>query len=107
VEHVWSQALGAWAVRTKSKSWILADRGPGGLPAIPWFAYFFRKLDELAASGEVMFVLPAEDIDAFPYAPGGKVKTADLTRFLTGAQERGLTIDVSATDKQAPFRLRR
>lgn len=107
VEHVWSQALGAWAVRTRTRAWHLSDRAAGSLPPIPWFAYFFRRLDELAASGEVKFAIPAEDAEAFPFAPGGVVKTADLAAFLTAVQERGLTMDVNTAEKQTAFRLRR
>jgi len=105
VEHLWSDALDAWAVRTKSRSLHIGEKSTGALPSIPWFAYFFRRLDERAAIGDVKFVIPAEDIDALPLAQGGKVRRADLGRFLAAVQERGLTIDVNATDKDAAFRL--
>ena len=107
VEHIWSDALGAWAVRTKTRSWHVSERGGGGLPPIPWFAYFFRKLDETAASGEARFVIPQEETAAFPFAPGGVVKKADLSRFLTAVLERGLTVEVSATNSGVVFRLKR
>jgi hypothetical protein len=107
VEHLWSEALGAWVIRTKARSWRISDRGAGGLPAIPWFAFFFRKLDERAAAGDVKFIIPAEDIDAFDFAPAGAVKKADLGRFLTLVFERGLTIEVAASDREAAFRLKK
>ena len=107
VEHLWSEALGAWALRTKTGAWHISDRGPGGLPAIPWFAYFFRALDQRAAAGDVKFDLPAEEADAFPFAPKGLVKKDDLARFLKAALDRGLTIDMNSADKDAPFRLRK
>jgi hypothetical protein len=106
VEHLWSEALQAWAVRTRSRAWHLSDRGAGALPEIPWFAYFFRVLDERAAAGDLKFVIPAEEIDAFPFAPGGLVKKSDLPRFLGRAQERGLKIEVPGA-KDGLFRLTR
>ena len=107
VEQVWSDALGAWAIRTRTRSWQISERGAAGLPPVTWLAYFLEKLDERAAGGDVKFILPAEDIEAFPFAPGGVVKKSDLGRFLAAVGERGLTIDVSATDKEGPFRLKR
>ncbi len=107
VEHVWSDALGAWAVRTKTRSWQLSERGVAGLPPIAWFAYFFRALDERAASGDVAFDIPAEEFDAFPFAPGGAVKRADLMLFLTAVLDRGLKIDVVASSAGPAFRVRR
>ncbi|HTF56976.1 MAG TPA: hypothetical protein VK661_07060 [Planctomycetota bacterium] len=107
VEHVWSEALEAWAIRTKSASWVVSERGGGGLPAIPWFAFFFRRLDELAAAGEARFEIPAELREAFPYAAEGAVKRSDLAKFLAEAKERDLTIDVLPAGSTVPFRLRR
>ena len=107
VEHLWSDALGAWALRTKSRSWHISARGGGGLPPIPWFAYFFRNLDEQAAAGDVKFVIPAEELGAFPFAPDGRVKKDDLPRFLAVVLERGLAIEVSAADKAVTFRLKK
>jgi hypothetical protein len=107
VEHRWSEALGAWALRTKSAAWYLSDRASGRLPAISWFSWFFERLDELAAAGDVKFVIPAGETDAFPYAPGGAVRKADLPRFLTAVHEVGLSIDVERSGKDATFRLRR
>ncbi|HEY3226212.1 MAG TPA: hypothetical protein VGK61_04350 [Planctomycetota bacterium] len=107
VEHVWSEALEAWAVRTKSASWFVSERGGGGLPSIPWFAFFFRRLDELAAAGEARFEIPAELREASPYAAEGAVKRSDLAKFLAEARERGLTIDVLPAGSGVPFRLRK
>jgi hypothetical protein len=91
-------------VRTRSRSLHLSERGAGPLPNIPWFAYFFRQLDERAAAGDVKFVIPAEEIDAFPFAPGGLVKRTDLARFLGRAHERGLKIEMP-NQKEGLFRL--
>ncbi|HKS15790.1 MAG TPA: hypothetical protein VJU16_00600, partial [Planctomycetota bacterium] len=106
IEDIWSEALGAWAVRTKTRSWQVSERGAAGLPPITWFVSFFQKLDERAAAGQVKFIIPAEEIDAFPFAPGGVVRKGDLGRFLTSVMERGLTIEVPA-EKDASFRLKR
>ena len=107
LEHVWSEAIGAWALRAKSGAYFVSERGGGKLPPIEWFAYFFRRLDEQAALGDVKFTIPPEELDAFPFAPGGLVKGADLARFLSVASERGLKIDVGTPGQATVFRLKR
>jgi len=107
VEHVWSDALEAWAIRTKSAAWFVSERGGGGLPSIPWFVYFFRKLDELSATGPARFEIPSELHEGLAAAADGAVKREDLPKFLTEAKERGLTIDVLPAGAAVPFRIRR
>ena len=106
-EHVWSEALQAWVLRTKKGSWHVSETGSGVLPPIPWFVFFFRALDERAAAGDVKFFLPAEEEEAFPFAPKGVVKRADLARFMKTALDRGLRIEMDTPEKNAPFWLRK
>jgi hypothetical protein len=61
----------------------------------------------VAASGDVTFILPAEEADSFSFAPGGVVKKSDLGRFLAVAFERGLTIDLTPAKTGAQFRLKK
>jgi hypothetical protein len=105
LEDWWSDALGAWALRTRVKSWQVSERGLGPLPEINWFAWFFEKADDLCAAGrDVRFAIPAEHADAFPYAVGGAVKKADLAKFLVRAHELGLSVEVTP-ERGGSFRL--
>ena len=107
LEHRWSEALEAWAVRTRARSWQVSERTLGPLPQINWFAWFFEKVDDLSAlRRDVRFAVPAEHLDAFPYAPGGTVKKADLSKFLARAHELGLSVEVTP-ERGGSFRLRK
>jgi hypothetical protein len=105
LEHVWSSALGAWAVRSRSGSWYVSARGAGALPEMPWFAHFLRRLDDLGDAESVRFDLPADLAMDFPYARDGAVRREDLARFLSEAKQKGLKAEVSPAGAETPFRL--